>query len=161
MQFFSINLSVQALEAKADNNQGELTEDQIRDTAKLVTLRVFSVDRKDWEKSGLDTIYISGSGVLINRSPVKKNQSSNYIYIVLTNNHVLKSPNNQFYIQTPDGLIHQGFLHPKNSKFGNNDLGMLWFYSPYDYYTAVLGKSSTLPNNKNLTFVSGFPCQLT
>ncbi|MFM5962091.1 MAG: serine protease, partial [Dolichospermum sp.] len=149
------------MEAKADNNQGELTEDQIRDTAKLVTLRVFSVDRKDWEKSGLDTIYISGSGVLINRSPVKKNQSSNYIYIVLTNNHVLKSPNNQFYIQTPDGLIHQGFLHPKNSKFGNNDLGMLWFYSPYDYYTAVLGKSSTLPNNKNLTFVSGFPCQLT
>ena len=153
------NPPVQALEAKAENNQGELTEDQIRDTAKLVTLRVFSVDRKDWENSGLGTIYISGSGVLINRNTGPKNQS--FTYILLTNNHVLKSPNNQFYIQTPDGLIHQGFLHPKNSKFGKNDLGMLWFYSPYFYHTAIPSKSSNLVDKKNLTFVAGFPCELT
>jgi hypothetical protein len=98
--------------------------------------------------------------VLITRNTTTDNTSPNYTYIVLTNNHVLKSPNKEFYIETPDGRIHTGFLHPKNENFAGHDLGMLWFNSPYFYDTAILAKSSNL-RDKEQTFIAGFPCDLT
>ncbi|MBD2180732.1 trypsin-like peptidase domain-containing protein [Planktothrix sp. FACHB-1375] len=134
-----------------------LPEGIIRDKARLISVRVLSVDRKEWNANTIGTFEVSGSGILLKVNTVKTSPHLPYLYLVLTNDHVAKSSTKESYIQTHDGLIHKGFLHP--AKF-DADLRLLYFYSPYRYETATLGKSSNLKENEKI-YVAGFPCQLT
>ncbi|NEP61181.1 MAG: trypsin-like peptidase domain-containing protein [Symploca sp. SIO2G7] len=168
---FLVNESVQAFNSSSfaqkptptvpSNPLPKPPEDSIRDTAQLITVRVLSVDRQEWENSGLGTISISGSGILVDRKEVKQNQNSVYFYLVLTNAHILPRPSSEIaYIKTHDGLIHHASLHP-SATFGTTDLGLLWFYSPYRYEKAVLGQSLNRGSNTEQVFVAGFLCPLT
>jgi len=167
---FLVNRSVQAFNLSSlaqeatptvpPNPSSKPPQDSIRDTAQLITVRVLSVDRQEWENSGLGTIAVSGSGILIDRKEVKQNQNSVYFYLVLTNAHVLPKPLEVAYIKTHDGLLHHASLHP-SAKFDKTDLALLWFYSPYRYEKAVLGKSLNSGQNNEQVFVAGFPCPLT
>jgi len=167
---FLVNQSVQAFNLSSlaqeatptvtPNPSSRPPQDSIRDTAQLITVRVLSVDRQEWENSGLGTIAVSGSGILVDRKEVKQNQNSVYFYLVLTNAHVLPKPSEVAYIKTHDGLIYHASLHP-SAKFDKTDLALLWFYSPYRYEKAVLGKSLNRGQNNDQVFVAGFPCPLT
>ncbi|WP_159402699.1 serine protease [Nostoc sp. ATCC 53789] len=139
-------------------SQAEFPVDIIRDKASLITTRVFSVNpqQQEWD-NGL-ILDNSASGTLIARKQIKQDKQSFYIYLVLTNHHVLSRYNSRYYIQTHDGLIHQAHQYSQ-TKLKNNDLGILWFYSPYEYKKATLGKSSNLKDNSKV-FVAGFPCDL-
>ncbi|MBD2740638.1 serine protease [Coleofasciculus sp. FACHB-1120] len=130
----------------------QLTEDEIRDRTRMITVRVFSGD----PQNGVE---ISGSGILLDRQDPTSDQPS-YLYLVLSNAHV-KSSANEYYVQTPDGWLHKALPHPEaKQKFGDNDLGLLWFSSGYHYEKAVIGKSSDL-KTEDKVFVVGFPCELT
>ncbi|MDJ0600791.1 MAG: serine protease [Crocosphaera sp.] len=148
-------------------------EGAIRDTAKLITVRLYAVDREGWEKTELHTISDSGSGVIVAKKEIERRQGNPlYLYLVLTNNHVSED-NNDFYIQTHDGLIHHGFVHPsvifEKGELSKVDLSLLGFYSPYSYETAVFPEytppflpvdSSNFKEGSEL-WVGGFPCELT
>ena len=149
------------------------SEDTIRDTAKLITVRLYVVDRPGWEETQLHTIDISGSGVIVAKKEIKREQEQQlYLYLVLTNNHVSKV-NSSFYLETHDGLIHHAFVHPQpifeQDKASKVDLGLVGFYSPHSYAKAVLPEykspflpvdSSNFKAGSNL-WVGGFPCELT
>ncbi len=138
----------------------ELPEEMIRDTARLITVRVFAIAPQKWQETRLDAIPVSGSGVIVDQKEIKK--GSLYLNLVLTNDHI-SSASEEFYIQTHDGLIHKAFLY-KDANFQQNglnlDLGLVGFYSPYRYEKAVLGISTDLIERSQI-FVTGFPCKLT
>lgn len=147
--FSTLNVSVQAflvpstLETTTTTTQ--VPEDMIRDTAKLITARIYAVDPQGWQNGTLETIPISGSGILVDRMEIKqKNNESVYRYLVFTNRHI-SSVRKIFYIQTHDGLIHRGLVHP-TAEFEQNtikaDLGLLRFDSPYIYEKAMIGEST-------------------
>ena len=50
------------------------SEDTIRDTAKLITVRLYIVDRPGWEETQLYTNDISGSGVIVAKKEIKREQ---------------------------------------------------------------------------------------
>jgi len=168
---FLVNRSVQAFNVSSLAQEATPTvppnplpqppQESIRDTAQLITVRVLSVDRQEWENSGLGTISISGSGILVNRKEVTQDPNPVYFYLVLTNAHILPKPSSEVaYIKTHDGLIHHASLHP-SAKFDKTDLALLWFSSPYRYEKAVLGKSLNRSKHNEQVFVAGFPCPLT
>jgi len=137
-----------------------MSEDLIRDRGKLISLRVYSVDQLEWKKNGL-ILNESGSGVLMAMEPTPAN-SSVYQYLVLTANHIAKESREkgkepEFYIRTPDGLIHKARRHPQ--KFNKTDLALLYFYSPYRYEVAVIANKQSL-NQEDWIYVTGFPCNL-
>ncbi len=87
-----------------------------------------------------------GSGILM--------QHQRGEYIVLTNQHVLWM-GKSYQVQTPDGRIYPASLE-STVQFGNNDLGLLKFSSPWHYTTATLGSSLRLPAGTPV-FSAGFP----
>lgn len=137
-----------------------MSEDLIRDRGKLISLRVYSVNQQEWKNNGL-ILNESGSGVLMAMEPTPAN-SSVYQYLVLTANHVAKESTEkgkepEFYIRTPDGLIHKARRHPQ--KINKTDLALLSFYSPYRYEVAVIAKKQSLKPEDQI-YVTGFPCDL-
>ncbi|MCA2575625.1 MAG: trypsin-like peptidase domain-containing protein [Microcystis sp. M41BS1] len=138
-----------------------LPEEQIHDLSEQITVRVFGVDSKAWENTQSNAIKASGSGVIVDKQEVKVKKGSLFLYFVLTNNHI-SSQSKEFYIKTPDGLVHKAFVHP-TAKFQKNnveiDLGLLGFYTPYDYEKAVIGTSDKIEDGSKL-FVTGFPCNV-
>ena len=137
-----------------------MSENLIRDRGKLISLRVYSVDQQEWKNNGL-FLNESGSGVLMAMEPTPAN-SSVYQYLVLTANHVAKESSEkgkdpEFYIRTPDGLIHKARRHPQ--KINKTDLALLSFYSPYRYEVAVIAKKQSLKPEDPI-YVTGFPCDL-
>ena len=74
-----------------------------------------------------------GSGVIIARS--------DNTYLVLTNNHVLRSQK-EFTINTHDGETHQA-TEVENSINTNDDLALLQFTSDKDYQTATINTAAT------------------
>ena len=158
MQAFLYPIEAQTSNADEQPSIGKMDEDMIRDIARLITVRVYTVLWEKWPFTTDD----SGSGVIVDRQEIKrKNSQSIYNYLVLTNAHVL-SRSGTFYIQTHEGFIHRGQIHPK-AKFEQMgvkaDLALLWFESPYQYETAIKKTSENLPDKSDF-FVTGFPCKL-
>ncbi|MBE9073966.1 serine protease [Microcystis sp. LEGE 08355] len=158
MQAFLYPIEAQTSNADEQPSIGKMDEDMIRDIARLITVRVYTVLWEEWPFTTDD----SGSGVIVDRQEIKrKNSQSIYNYLVLTNAHVL-SGIDKFYIQTHEGFIHRGQIHP-NAKFEQMgvkaDLALLWFESPYQYETAIKKTSENLPDKSDF-FVTGFPCKL-
>lgn len=129
----------------------KLSEWEIKMRAKKITVQVFP------ENSPQEI----SSGVLID----KQQQKSGYLYLVLTNDHVLKILKRKataeagigYQVKTYDGEVHKAFLYPKLDWKGN-DLGLLYFYSSQEYEEAQKGDSRTLKDG-DLVYVSGFPCE--
>ena len=159
MQAFLYPIEAQTSHADEQPSIGKkMDEDMIRDIARLITVRVYTVLWEEWPY----TTSVSGSGVIVDRQEIKrKNSQSIYNYLVLTNAHV-SSGIDKFYIQTHEGFIHRGKIHPK-AKFERMgvkaDLALLWFESPYQYETAIKKTSENLPDKSDF-FVTGFPCKL-
>ncbi|WP_420065492.1 serine protease (plasmid) [Microcystis aeruginosa FACHB-524] len=158
MQAFLYPIEAQTSNADEQPSIGKMDEDMIRDIARLITVRVYTVLWEEWPFTTDD----SGSGVIVDRQEIKrKNSQSIYNYLVLTNAHVL-SRSGTFYIQTHEGFIHRGQIHPK-AKFERMgvkaDLALLWFESPYQYETAIKKTSENLPDKSDF-FVTGFPCKV-
>ena len=158
MQAFLYPIEAQTSHADEQPSIGKMDEDMIRDIARLITVRVYTVLWEEWPY----TTSVSGSGVIVDRQEIKrKNSQSIYNYLVLTNAHV-SSGIDKFYIQTHEGFIHRGKIHPK-AKFERMgvkaDLALLWFESPYQYETAIKKTSENLPD-KSYFFVTGFPCKV-
>ncbi|MFM8299598.1 MAG: serine protease [Microcystis aeruginosa] len=158
MQAFLYPIEAQTSNADEQPSIGKMDEDMIRDIARLITVRVYTVLWEEWPY----TTSVSGSGVIVDRQEIKrKNSQSIYNYLVLTNAHV-SSRSDKFYIQTHEGFIHRGQIHPK-AKFEQMgvkaDLALLWFESPYQYETAIKKTSENLPDKSDF-FVTGFPCKL-
>jgi len=158
MQAFLYPIEAQTSHSDEQPSIGKMDEDMIRDIARLITVRVYTVLWEEWPY----TTSVSGSGVIVDRQEIKrKNSQSIYNYLVLTNAHV-SSGIDKFYIQTHEGFIHRGQIHPK-AKFEQMgvkaDLALLWFESPYQYETAIKKTSENLPDKSDF-FVTGFPCKL-
>ncbi|MCC3534389.1 MAG: trypsin-like peptidase domain-containing protein [Microcoleus sp. PH2017_25_DOB_D_A] len=155
--FDKATTAVTSVTSEAENG---LSKDLIPERAKLISLRVYSINPQEWKNNGL-ILNESGSGVLMAMEPTPANPSV-YQYLVLTANHVAKESTGrakkpEFYIRTPDGLIHKARRHPQ--KFNKTDLALLYFYSPYRYEVAVIAKKQSL-KHEDLIYVSGFPCNL-
>jgi Trypsin-like peptidase domain len=142
----------------------------VKDKAQAIAIKVFKrpAIQSPYKASGTQTdeqeIY-RASGTLISKQERKYNQKSVYLYLVLTNKHVLKGSNikagsgNKYHIQTSDNLMHEAFLYP-NVNFDFHDLGILWFYNEKSYEVAQLGQSTNLKPSQEI-FVAGFPCKTT
>ncbi|TAE13537.1 MAG: hypothetical protein EAZ94_09745 [Oscillatoriales cyanobacterium] len=155
----SVDHATTALTTVTSEAENGMSKDSIRDRGKLISLRVYSVNAQEWKNNGL-ILNESGSGVLMAMEPTPANPSV-YQYLVLTVNHVAKESRErdkepEFYIRTPDGLIHKARRHPQ--KFNKTDLALLYFYSPYRYEVAVAKKQSL--KEEDPIYVTGFPCDL-
>lgn len=155
----SVDHATTALTTVTSEAENGMSKDSIRDRAKLISLRVYSVNAQEWKNNGL-ILNKSGSGVLMAMEPTPANPLV-YQYLVLTVNHVAKESierdkEPEFYIRTPDGLIHKARRHPQ--KFNKTDLALLYFYSPYRYEVAVAKKQSL--KEEDPIYVTGFPCDL-
>ena len=130
--------------------------EEIRDLARVVTVRIYSVNTEAWKTVDLGVIDGSGSGVIV-ASELPGNNFN--LYLVLTSKHVLPSSSGA-YIQTHDGLVHHARVISEID-FGNDDLGLLWFASPYHYiHPPQIGQEASNIKDKETTFISGFPCEL-
>ncbi|MFB2936781.1 serine protease [Aerosakkonemataceae cyanobacterium BLCC-F154] len=153
---FELSMQASALPAYAQTNatsNRKLTEEEVKSIAQEITVRAFVENSQDYR----------ASGILIDRQKRKQGQQSIYLYLVLTNAHVLKGLNKRvtreggYRVQTSDNQTHEAFLYP-GINWKGNDLGLLWFYSANQYKTANLGKSKSL-KDWDKVFVSGFPCE--
>ncbi|MEZ2278199.1 MAG: serine protease [Microcoleus sp.] len=156
----SLDQATTAVTTVTSEAENGMSKDSIRDRVKLISLRVYSINQPEWENNGL-ILNESGSGVLMAMKPTSPNPSV-YQYLVLTANHVAKQSRErakepEFYIRTPDGLIHKARRHPQ--KFNKTDLALLYFYSPYRYEVAVIAKKQSLKKEDPI-YVTGFPCDL-
>ena len=156
----SLDKATTAVTTVTSEAENGMSKDSIRDRVKLISLRVYSINQQEWKNNGL-ILNESGSGVLMAMKPTSPNPSV-YQYLVLTANHVAKESRErekepEFYIRTPDGLIHKARRHPQ--KFNKTDLALLYFYSPYRYEVAVIAKKQSLKKEDPI-YVTGFPCDL-
>lgn len=115
--------------------QQQLTEQQLRQFARSITVKVLSGDN-------------GGSGILIGQQ--------GEIYTVLTNQHVLLFGQGKGYrIQTPDGQIYVASL-VNLPKFNQQDLGLLQFRTEKTYQVSSLSlKATPIPGEPVLS--AGFP----
>ena len=155
-----LNQATTAVTSVTSEAENGLSKDLIPERARLISLRVYSINPQEWKNNGL-ILNESGSGVLMAMEPTPANPSV-YQYLVLTANHVAKESREkgkepEFYIRTPDGLIHKARRHPQ--KFNKTDLALLYFYSPYRYEVAVIAKKQSLKQEDSI-YVTGFPCNL-
>ncbi|GJD22593.1 hypothetical protein RIVM261_075490 [Rivularia sp. IAM M-261] len=121
---------------------------KIRDIAKLSIVRVFSPEN-------------TATGIVIDK---KQDSTGEYIYLVVTNNHVVANQKPDFRIETPDGKVYQASVYPKskvnsNGSADNIDLELLYFSSSIAYEKAILGNSSSIKNEDDV-FVAGFACKV-
>ncbi|MEM9272882.1 MAG: serine protease [Cyanobacteria bacterium P01_F01_bin.143] len=122
----------------------------IRKTAKRITVRIFP---KSHEKN------YKASGIIIDKQEKRIDNKKAYIYLILTNNHVLeglKKRDNLYQLQTFDDKIYPVFFYPEVN-WNGNDLGLLFFLSSTSYDKAKLGSSNKL-REQDKVFVAGFPC---
>lgn len=111
------------------------SSDLVRDIAEKITVKIFS--ENSW-----------GSGIIIAR------QGS--LYTVVTNAHVLQQEQDQYRLQTNDGVSHSSW-RLKQKSLANYDLALLQFDSPNSSYeVAHLGHSSNLKEGDTV-IASGFP----
>lgn len=156
----AIQLSIQAIDLSSGAQINDLphepvkiSDSKLRSLAEKITVRVFP------EKSLEDR----ASGILIDKQEQKQGQQSVYLYLVLTNDHVLeilkeraKALGGGYKVQTYDNKIYDLFLYEAN--FRGNDLGLLWFYSDRNYEKAAWGQAKSLKEYTDRVYVAGFPC---
>lgn len=120
-----------------------IDEWKIRDIAKQITVRVFSQEN-------------TASGILISK---RQGNTGEYIYLVVTNNHVVANQKPDFRVETSDGKLYRASVYPepKGSSIDNADLRLLYFSSSTIYEQAKLGDSSSIKNEDDV-FVAGFGC---
>lgn len=144
----------------------------IQDIAKQVTVKISGKVKES---------NISGSGVIIAQEKIPNDNKTNYLYLVLTNRHVIESLDS-IKVETFDQTIHQAFLLKNaNQKLTNAklDLALIWFASPESYNVATLNdvpinntvnsdekkadqvQSVKINKDYEKMYVSGFPCQET
>ncbi|MBD1213675.1 MAG: trypsin-like peptidase domain-containing protein [Dolichospermum circinale Clear-D4] len=90
----------------------------------------------------------SGSGVIIQRN--------NNTYTVLTAYHVVKDPNSQYQIVTPDGQYYQVNYQTVKRPTNNMDSAVLQFTSNQNYPVAKIGNSDAVKRLTNI-YLAGFP----
>jgi len=90
----------------------------------------------------------SGSGVIIQRN--------NNTYTVLTAYHVVKDPNSQYQIVTPDGQYYQVNYQTVKQPTNNMDSAVLQFTSNQNYPVAKIGNSDAVKRLTNI-YLAGFP----
>lgn len=118
-------------------------------TAEKITVKIVSQDDPNYK----------ASGILINKEERKHKGKTVYLYLVLTNDHViqgLKKKGKNYYLTTFDGNTYQTHLYLKKINWDKNDFGLLYFFSNTNYETAKLGVSTKLQNGEDI-FVAGFP----
>lgn len=125
-----------------------LFDKEVQKKAQEITIKVFVVLPQNSQE-------INGSGFIVKRQQFQKGKP--YVYLVLTNNHVLEDLVNPYQIQTPDGQIYKAYPHRKVD-FKGNDLALLEFSSNKVYKVAELGDSSRLQEEQKV-FVAGFSCE--
>ncbi|MFB2920504.1 S1 family peptidase [Aerosakkonema funiforme] len=128
----------------------DLSEEQLRQVSLQITVKVF---REFPDKS----VTVGGSGIIVDRQEGKFEGQPIYLYLVLTNDHVLKALEGVYKIKTPDGEILEALKHPE-ANFPGNDLGLLWFKSANRYEKAILNDSRNLKEEQKV-FVTGYPCE--
>lgn len=112
-----------------------ISNEEIREHAQKITVKIFSDN--SW-----------GSGIII----AQKGNA----YTVVTNAHVLQRQENQYRLQTFDGIIHSAW-QLRQQNLTNYDLALLEFKSSQSSYeVATLGNSSTLKEGEPI-FAAGFP----
>ena len=110
----------------------QLSVEELQKLAESITVKVLSGE-------------VLGSGIVIHK------QGS--VYTVLTNEHVLRSGEPTYQIQTPDGRVYTADL-PQTVSFNGNDLALLQFRSAEaNYAVASLGNSPTVGDR---VFAAGF-----
>ena len=139
-----LNGSVKRLE------RNEISNWEIQDIARQITVKILSDN---------NTIPIPSTGILIDKKVIKVGEQPIYLYLVLTNHHVVQNRKANYRVETADGRIYKADVYDEyNSKFGDEiDLDLLYFSSPISYKKAELGDSSTLKNEEKV-FVGGFAC---
>ncbi|MCC5634035.1 serine protease [Nostoc sphaeroides CHAB 2801] len=128
-------------------------QQEIHSIAQKITVRVLP------EKSPED----GASGILIEKQERTHGQQLIYLYLVLTNDHVLeilkkraKDLGGGYQVQTFDGQVHKALIYKVN--FRGNDLGLLWFSSTNSYELPQRGQSKSLKEYDQV-FVAGFPSE--
>ena len=111
----------------------QLSVEQLHNLAESITVKVISGE-------------VLGSGIIIRK------QGS--IYTVLTNDHVLRSGDPPYKIQTADSRVHAADL-PQAVSFNGNDLALLQFRSANPNYSVA--SSGTSPTVGDEVFAAGFP----
>jgi S1-C subfamily serine protease len=107
---------------------------KLQDIAEAITLKVISGDN-------------SGSGIIVRRQ--------GEVYTLVTNQHVLRSGNEPYRVQTPDGEEYEAWVVREES-LEQYDLSVLEFYSDRDYAVARLGNSTEAALDETV-FAAGFP----
>lgn len=131
----ALNLHPQITKASIIQFAQSLTPEEVNLRAKQITVRIDGTS--------------VGSGSLI--------ESSNNVYTVLTNWHVMKNPG-EYIVQTIDGRKHQ--VDPSSIKqLPGLDLAILQFNSNQNYQLAELGNSGNLNEGQSIYF-AGYPGEL-
>ncbi|AFW95522.1 MULTISPECIES: tetratricopeptide repeat-containing serine protease family protein [Nostocales] len=124
-------LQPQAVTAICSNNQVDAI-------AKKITVLVLISGAKNG----------SGSGIIIQRN--------GNTYTVLTAYHVVKDPNSQYQIVTPDGQHYRVNYQTVKQPTNNIDSAVLQFTSNQNYPVAKIGNSDTVKRLTNI-YLAGFP----
>ena len=130
-------------------SQQKLSYFDVRKRAKQITVRVSPFGSADYK----------ASGIIVDKQEQKLENSTFYIYLVLTNNHVLEGLQKRaetHYVETFDNKVYPASLYQKVN-WNGNDLGFLFFVSSISYDKAILGDSHQLKEQEKI-FVAGFPC---
>ena len=132
----SIALPTQVSQIKALIGQPpiQLSAPQLNQRARSITVKVISGEAL-------------GSGILMYKR--------DSVYMVLTNDHVIKAGNPPYQILTPDGKIYEATKISPAKSLQGNDLGLLQFVAAdTDYPVAKLG---TTPIAETHVVAAGFP----
>ena len=103
-----------------------------------------------------------GTGVIVKRIDNYNNKNkAKYIYLVLTNNHVVKSildteKPKKLVVTTQEKENHSSFLHPH--LFDKKDLKLVYFYDSKEYPVAKIEKN--LQDINIDIFAIGYPCSI-
>lgn len=157
-----IYLATSSDKISLERKSTEIERWRIKNIARQITVKL----PNEYKTTNSRILPKNGSGILIDKKQLQTSgQSLEYLYLVVTNNHVIEDLEPEYKVETPDGRIHQAYLNPKSKvSFDNDnkniDLALLYFSSPYLYQTAIVGKSSSL-NSEDEIFVAGFACKET
>jgi S1-C subfamily serine protease len=97
-----------------------------------------------------------GSGFIAKRLPSDNIKKGKYKYLVLTNDHVIRSIGSNFTIITNDSK-HYSSQPQSSSTSSILDIGLLYFYSDIDYPIATIN-TKEIPQYPQNIYILGFPC---
>ena len=120
-----------------------LTLQQLQTQAEASSVRIFSHDQNP----------AGGSGVLIGRQKSGQNDR----YLVVTNQHVIRDTDREYYIETHDEKIYKAEMLPIQASEPPEDICFVSFSSPLVYSTLPFQKSQTSISVTQKVFAGGFP----